>query len=241
MLTSIALELRRMTRDLAFLVFGVALPVVMYLLFTNVGGGDGDKGAHDTAAMIGMAAYGALGAALANGTGVAEDRGRGWLRQLRITPLTPLEVVGARAVTGSLVVLPSIVAVLGAGFLVNGVRMPVLRALALVAVLWLGTLPFTLLGLGNGYRLSAQSTGMVNTAASMGLSIIGGLWIPLSAFPDWFGSIAEWTPTNRFAQLGWDVSEGSLPALGAVAVLAGWFALFGAYAAAAYRKSTHSR
>jgi ABC-2 type transport system permease protein len=241
MLTSIALELRRTTRDMAFLAFGVALPVVMYLLFTNVGGGDGDQGARDTAAMIGMAAYGALGAALANGTGVAEDRGRGWLRQLRITPLTPLEVVGARAVTGSLVVLPSIVAVLGAGFLVNGVRMPVLRALALVVVLWLGTLPFTLLGLGNGYRLSAQSTGMVNTAASMGLSIIGGLWIPLSAFPHWFGSIAEWTPTNRFAQLGWDVSEGALPAIGAVAVLAGWFAVFGAYAASAYRKSTHSR
>ena len=42
-----------------------------------------------TASMVGMAAYGALGSALSTGGGVAEDKTLGWLRQLRVTPLTP--------------------------------------------------------------------------------------------------------------------------------------------------------
>lgn len=63
------------------------------------------------------------GAAFNNGTGVAEDAAAGWLRQLLVTPLTPAQVVIARAVVGMLVVLPAVLVVLAAGAIFHGAQL----------------------------------------------------------------------------------------------------------------------
>ncbi len=124
MIAYLMLEVRRTLRDSGFVIFGVGMLVAMYLLFSNLVLDGGDQQARTTAPlMVGMAAYGALGSALSVGTGLAEDRSLGWLRQLRLTPLAPSRVVAARALTGSVVVLPAIVAVLLAGRLVNHVAL----------------------------------------------------------------------------------------------------------------------
>ncbi|MEU8786086.1 ABC transporter permease [Streptomyces sp. NPDC048637] len=241
MLDYLRLEVRRTLRDRGFVLFGIGMPVLMYLLMTNIGGGPGGADPEwKITSMVGMAAYGALGAAIGTGTGVAEDKQLGWLRQLRITPLSPLRVVVGRGLTGSVTVLPALASVLLVGALVNGVRMPAWQWAALAGLLWIGTAPFTLLGLGNGYRLSAQSTGVVNTGCMLLLSIIGGLWFPAELFPGWLRSLSLWTPGNRFAELGRSVTDGSAPGLGSVAVLAFWLALFGGYAVYAYRRAART-
>ncbi|MGW8351120.1 ABC transporter permease [Streptomyces wedmorensis] len=233
----VRLEVRRTLRDPGFAISTVGVPVMMYLLFTNLGA---DDSAYKTSAMVGMAAYGALGAALSVGTGVAEDKSTGWLRQLRITPMTPRQVVTGRALTGTVVVLPAIAGVLLAGGLANGVRMDAWQWPAVALTLWLGSLPFTLLGIGNGYRLTAQTTGVVNVACNLGLAVVGGLWFPVALFPDWLRALSEATPTHRFAELGVAVTDGTAPAATALAVIAGWAALFGAYAAVSYRRSART-
>ncbi|MFD9204714.1 ABC transporter permease [Streptomyces sioyaensis] len=241
MLDYVRLEVRRTLRDRGFVVFGIGMPVVMYVLMTNIGVGAGGAAMEwKIASMVGMAAYGALGAAIGSGTGVAEDKQLGWLRQLRITPLSPVRVVVGRGLTASVTVLPAIAAVLLVGALVNGVRMPVWQWAALAGVLWLGTAPFTLLGLGNGYRLSAQSTGVVNTGCMVLLSIVGGLWFPAELFPGWLRALSSWTPGNRFAELGRSVTQGGAPGPGTVAVLALWLAVFGGYAVYAYRRAART-
>ncbi|MFJ5288682.1 MULTISPECIES: ABC transporter permease [unclassified Streptomyces] len=240
MLEYVKLEVRRTLRDAGFVIFGIGMPVVMYLLFTNLGPSSPDSAAWRVTSMVGMAAYGALGAALGVGTGVASDKTIGWLRQLRVTPLPPSQVVLGRAVSGSVTVLPGIVAVLLAGALVNGVRLDAWQWAVLTLLLWVGALPFTLLGIGNGYRLTAQTTGVVNVACLMGLAIVGGLWFPVDAFPGWLRSVARYTPTNRFADLGWSTTQGSAPALGTVAVLAAWLLAFGTYAVISYRRSART-
>jgi ABC-2 type transport system permease protein len=143
------LEVRRTLRDVGFVIGGVAMPLLMYLLFTHLGAVDDTW---KTGSMVGMAGYGAVGSALNTGGGVAEDRAIGWLRQLRVTPMTPRQVVIGRTLTGSVTVLPAILAVLAAGGLINGVRLAAWQWAAIAALLWLGSVPFTLLGLGNGYR-----------------------------------------------------------------------------------------
>ncbi|MFI6348750.1 ABC transporter permease [Streptomyces sp. NPDC050560] len=237
MIDYLRLEVRRTLRDPSFVVFSIAMPVLMYLLFTNVGAVDGEW---KTASMVGMAAYGALGSALNTGSGVAEDKTLGWLRQLRITPMKPREAVLGRALTGGVTVLPAIAAVLAAGGVVNGVRLAAWQWVLVAVLLWLGALPFTLLGMGNGYRLTAQATGMVAVACNLGLSIVGGLWFPVEAFPRWLRSVSSLTPSNRFAELGRSVTDGGPPALGAVLVLLCWLLLFGGYAAASYRRSART-
>lgn len=242
MIEYVRLEVRRTLRDTGFVIVGVATPLMMYLLFTNLGTGDNSQDKMDYArfSMIGMAAYGALGAALAVGPGVAEDKARGWLRQLRVTPLTPLQVVLGRALTAGVTVLPAIVTVFTAGALVNGVRLAVWQWAAAAALMWLGTIPFTLLGLGNGYGLTAQTTGVVSMVSMMGLSVIGGLWIPVDVFPRWLAAVSRWTPTNRFGDLGWSVLDHHAPGLGTVGVLGLWLALFAGYAVFSYRRSART-
>ncbi|MEV7325828.1 ABC transporter permease [Streptomyces sp. NPDC093970] len=234
MLDYLRLEVRRTLRDVGFVIGGIAMPVMMYLLFTNLGG---DDGGYRTQAMVGMAAYGAVGSALNTGGGVAEDRASGWLRQLRVTPMTPRQVVLGRALTGSVTVLPTIVAVLAAGGLVNGVRLAAWQWAGIALLLWLGSVPFTLLGLANGYGLTAQTTGVANMACNLGLAVIGGLWFPISLFPHWLRAVSAYTPTSRFAELGTSVADGHAPALGAVTVLTVWLLAFGSYAVMAYRRT----
>ncbi|MFJ7066942.1 ABC transporter permease [Streptomyces sp. NPDC101115] len=234
----VRLEVRRTLRDAGFAISSVGVPVMMYLLFTNLGGQN--SAGFKTSAMVGMAAYGALGAALSLGTGVAEDKSSGWLRQLRITPMTPRQVVTGRALTGTVVVLPAIAAVLLAGGLANGVRLGAWQWAVVALSLWAGSLPFTLLGLGNGYRLSAQTTGVVNVACNLGLAVVGGLWFPVDLFPKWLATLSSYTPTNRFSELGRAVAEGTAPGVAALTVLAAWTALFGAYAAVSYRRSARA-
>ncbi|MEU1593497.1 ABC transporter permease [Streptomyces sp. NPDC005708] len=228
------LEVRRTLRDVGFVIGGIAMPVMMYLLFTNLGGADNDW---KTASMVGMAAYGAVGSALNTGGGVAEDRAIGWLRQLRVTPMPPRQVVAGRALTGSVTVLPAIVAVLLAGGLFNGVRLAAWQWAAIALLLWLGSVPFTLLGLGNGYRLTAQTTGVANMMCNLGLAVLGGLWFPIALFPGWLRSVSAYTPTHRFAEIGISVAEGHAPALGAVVVLTAWLLAFGSYAVLSYRRN----
>ncbi len=237
MLDYLRLEVRRTLRDVGFVVGGIAMPVLMYLLFTNLGT---NGGSWKTAAMVGMAGYGAVGSALNTGGGVAEDRAVGWLRQLRVTPMTPRQVVVGRALTGSVTVLPAIVAVLAAGGLVNGVRLAAWQWAAIALLLWLGSIPFTLLGLGNGYRLTGQTTGVANMACNLGLAVLGGLWFPVALFPGWLRALSEYTPTYRFAQLGTSVADGHAPAPGAVAVLCLWLLAFGSYAVMSYRRSART-
>lgn len=235
----IVLEIRRTLRDSSFLIFGTGMPVMMYLLFTNIGGGT-DVDGWKTASMVGMAAYGALGSAMSIGTGVASDKTLGWLEQLRVTPLSPSQAVVGRALSGSVTVLPTIFTVLLAGGLVNGVRLDAWQWIALVVLLWIGALPFTMLGLGNGYRLTPQGTGVVNVACLMGFGIVGGLWFPLELLPGWLRSIGRFTPANRFADLGWATTEGHAPGVGTVAVLGAWLLLFGTYAVISYRRSART-
>jgi ABC-2 type transport system permease protein len=112
---------------------------------------------------------------------------------------------------------------------------------ALIALLlWLGSIPFTLLGLGNGYRLTAQSTGVTNMICNLGLAVLGGLWFPVSLFPGWLRSVSAYTPTHRFAELGTSVAEGHAPALGAILVLSAWVLAFGSYAVLSYRRTART-
>lgn len=233
----VRLELTRTFRDGGYVIFAVVMPVVMYLIFTNLGLAPGDR--HDAAiyTMVGMAAYGALGGAFNNGSGIAEDRATGWLRQLRLTPLTPAQVVTGKVLTGVVGVVPSIAAVLLAGVLVNHVALPPQRWLAIVVLLWAGTVPFSLLGLGNGYRLSGQTAAVANVATMLTLSIVGGLWIPAETFPSWLRAIAEWTPSNSYAGLSWRIAFGDAPTLRQAATLVTWLLAFAVYAVYGYRRA----
>ncbi|MER5649787.1 ABC transporter permease [Streptosporangium sp. NPDC002524] len=237
MLGYIRLEVTRTLRDPAYVIMGFAMPVTMYLLFTNLGVTGDDRVMAALYVMVNMAAFGAIGSAFNNGGGIAEDRSAGWLRQLRIVPLAPVRVVAGKAATGMLVVLPVIIGVSLAAALLNGVRMEAWQWISIVLLLWAGSLPFTLLGLAFGYLFSGQTASVLNIAANMSMAIIGGLWLPTEAFPSWLRAVAEWTPSFGYADLSRKVAFGEAPGVATALTLTGWLVAFGILAVYGYRRS----
>ena len=71
-----------------------------------------------------------------------------------------------------------------------------------------------------------------------GLSMLGGLWMPTTTFPQWLQDIAKWLPTHAYAALGRSIEQSQSPHLQDVAILAVFFVLFTGGAAWLYRKDT---
>jgi ABC-2 type transport system permease protein len=236
-------ELRRLIREPRLFIFTVLMPVISYVVFTGVGDVNGriEGVAAAAALMIGMAGYGAIIGVLSVGVGVSTERTQGWLRQLRLTPLRPVQVVGVKGFLATLTAIPSVITVGVAGRLEHHVALPVGHWVAIVLVMWLGTIPFALLGLAIGYAVSPQLAQPASFLTFFSLSVLGGLLVPVEVFPTALRHLAHALPSNRYAELGWRAAAGQLPTGTGAAVLAGWTLLFAVLAATAYRRSAATR
>jgi ABC-2 type transport system permease protein len=240
MLSYMKFEARRLRREPRLVIVTLVLPVLIYLISSN---NAGRLGGVDVATylMVSMAAYGALVGVLGIGIGVSQERASGWLRQLRITPLSPAKVVAAKALLGSLLSIPTVIVVGVTAVATKGVSLSVAQWAGLVGALWLGSLPFAALGLALGFWLPPQLTQPVSMLGVFGLSFLGGLFWPVEAMPATMARIATWLPSNRYGELGWSVAAAHAPSARGVTILVGWALLFGALAAVTYRRSAAKR
>ncbi|MEV4813079.1 ABC transporter permease [Micromonospora avicenniae] len=236
-------ELRRLARDPRLTLFSVLGPVVTYLIFSGLaGGGDQLEGVNAAAAlMVGLAGYGAVAGVLSVGSLVSQERAAGWLSQLRVTPLPPWQAVAAKALVCTLSGVPSVIAVGITGRLQHHVELSAGRWITLLLLMWAGTVPFALLGLAIGYGLAPQLAQPVNFLAFLGLSVLGGLLVPVTYFPDVLRHLGHALPTYRYAELGWRSVAGLAPTPSGLGVLTVWTVLFAVLAAWAYRRSTAPR
>ena len=80
------------------------------------------------------------------------------------------------------------------------------------------------------------------TLSYLAMSILGGLWAPVSTFPDSLATIARIMPTYHLANLGWTALDGRAPDPIDAIVLAGYAAAAFALVAWRYRSSEqHAR
>ncbi|WP_326823755.1 ABC transporter permease [Streptosporangium sp. NBC_01756] len=233
-------EIRRALRDSKFLVFAVALPVGLFLLLTNVFG-VATRHAAVPYVMGSLAAFGAFKAALDTGARTAVERGAGWQRQLRLTPLTGAGYLAAKASVAMLVALPPVAGVSLVAALVSGVELPVTGWLQAVLGIWAGTVPFALLGLLIGQVASAQGVQTYQGGILLLLSFVGGLFIPVSDFPGALASVAELLPSYWLAEIGHGAATGGGRLGQAVAVLALYTLALGGAVVARYRRDSARR
>ncbi|MFC7375718.1 ABC transporter permease [Brachybacterium sp. GCM10030267] len=216
-----ALHTTRMTvSNVIFMVFTIALPVGMYLLFSMMLG-DMDGGQARGMVMINMAAYGGLGAAVTAGTQIQEDQRNGFLRQLIVAGLSPRSFLVGSVMAASAVIVPALIAV-GLVGAVTGVETAVGPLLATLAVLWLGLLPTILIGLVLGMVLKGGAAMAGGVVTMMAMAIFGGLWMPLEMFPQWMQDFGRALPTYWISSLGeWTLYGGDLPVTGLL-VIGAW-------------------
>ncbi|GAA4528442.1 ABC transporter permease [Brachybacterium paraconglomeratum] len=231
-----ALHTTRMTvTNVMFMLFTIAMPVGMYLLFGMMFG-DQTGGEARGMIMVNMAAYGGLGAAVTAGTQIQEDQRTGFLRQLIVAGLSPRSFLAGSVMAASAVILPALIAV-GLVGIATGVDVSPGSFLATLAVLWLGLLPTILIGIVLGMVLKGGTAMAGGVITMMAMAIFGGLWMPLEMFPSWMQSVGHAIPTFWISQLGqWSMYGGELPLAG-LAVIGAWTLVLGALCALSLRRA----
>jgi ABC-2 type transport system permease protein len=221
--------------NVMFMVFTIAMPVGMYLLFGMM---FGDQGGGDARGMImvNMAAYGGLGAAVTAGTQIQEDQRNGFLRQLVVAGLSPRSFLLGSVMAASAVIVPALGAV-GLAGIATGVDAGPTTFLATIAVLWLGLLPTILIGIVLGMVLKGGTAMAGGVITMMAMAIFGGLWMPLETFPAWMQDVGQVMPTFWISQLGrWSLQGGELPVTGLL-VIGVWTLVLGVLCALSLRRA----
>lgn len=226
-------------RNARFVIFTAALPVVMFLLFNGLYGDQTSSSGISTGAylMVSMGCYGAVGASLNAGTRVAVERQTGWNRQLRLTALSPQGYMIAKAAVSVLVALPALVLVFVVGGVVGDVDLSIGTWVLTAVTIWISIIPFAMLGLVIGFLGTSDTIQPLSMLIYIGLSILGGLWVPLENFPAVMTTIAKVLPTYWVAENGRAIVAGTGIGLTGIAVLLAWTIGLGAIGAVAYRRS----
>ena len=231
-------EVNRLRRNRRYLLFTIALPVILYLII----GKQGSKAyGVDFAAyyMVAMATFGAFAGALnGNSIRIAEERKVGWIRQLRLTPLPANAYVIAKILTSMVISVPTIVIVLLLGRFYGGVHLDALWQWFVIAVIvWLGSTIFAALAVAIGYRFAPDQVQPITFLVYFTFTILGGIWFPLSGV---LQNIGKATPTYEAVKISTDVIGNVTVPYGLVIGLVAWLLLFAALATLSVRSMTES-
>ncbi|HTT29343.1 MAG TPA: ABC transporter permease [Solirubrobacteraceae bacterium] len=231
-------ELLRSFRNWRFIVFSLAYPVVLYFVVTGP-----QRHAHfDGVAfplyfMAGMAAVGTMIAVISSGARIAADRSVGWTRQLRITPLTPGDYLGAKVVCGFLMALLAIALVSLSGTAL-GVRLSAGEWLTMIGLMVVGLVPIAVLGVLLGHVVTPDSLAPAVGGTIMLLALLGGAYGFLVATSGAVFDLIKALPSYWLVQAGKTALGGSgWPAEGWI-VIAAWTAVLAPLAVLAYQRDT---
>ncbi len=233
-------EVLQRLRVPGFVIPTIIFPMMFFAFFglPNLGRSVGgvDVGAY---MMASYGAYAVMSVALISfGVSISAERGLGWNKLLRATPLDPFVFFTAKVLMALAIGFLALVLLFAFAVLYGHVSMPPLFWLRLIALLMAGMVPFVALGLAIGYVASPSAAAPIANLISLPLSFASGLFVPLQMLPPGVQHVAPYLPSYHVAQLGWTLlgagdGKGYAPHLG-------WIAAYGVafmtFAILAYRR-----
>lgn len=236
--TYLRYELLRSVRNWRFILFSLAYPVVLYFVVTSPQRhATFDGVAFPLYFMAGMAAVGTMIAVISTGARISVDRSGGWTRQLRLTPLTAGDYLGARAACGFVMALLVIVLVSLSGTAL-GVDLSAGAWLTMVGLMLVGLIPLTVLGILLGHLVTPESLAPAAGGTVMLLALLGGAYGFLVAKSGAVFDVIRALPSYWLVQAGKTaLAGGSWPAQGWI-VIATWTAVLVPLAVFVYKRDT---
>lgn len=203
MIAQAGFELRLLLRNGEQLLLTVIIPVALLLGITLIAAVPmaAPPGAGRVAeALGGVLAVAIIASAFTSlAISVGFDRRSGALLMLATTPLSRTEILGARALAATaMVVVQGLVLVCVA--LALGWK-PTPASAALVPVAVVGTAAFAALGFALGGAVRAEATLAIANAAFLALVAIGGTTFPADALPSPLGTLVSALPSSGLADL----------------------------------------
>ena len=209
-------------RNVRFIVFIAGFPVLLYLIYAKQNGTS--EGLTVAALLlVSMAVWSGMGSAMfATGPQLARERQSGWMRQLRVSPISAPRWFGAKLVQGLLLIIPGFALLLALGFGYGHVHLAAARVGVLAAVLVLGLIPFCVLGLVIGLIFDGQTAQMAQMLTMILLAFLGGIFIPWHTLPHVMQDIGQVLPSYHLVQLGWNAAAGRALRVSDMLVRAAW-------------------
>ena len=236
--TYLRYELLRNVRNWRFILFSLAYPVVLYFVVTSPQRhATFDGVAFPLYFMAGMAAVGTMIAVISTGARISIERSVGWTRQLRLTPLTSAEHLGARVVCGFLMALLVIVLVSLSGTAL-GVSLSAGAWLTMIGLMLVGLIPLTILGILLGHLVTPDSLAPAAGGTVMLLAVLGGAYGFLVAQSGPVFDVIKALPSYWLVQAGKTALAGGGWPAEAWIVIAVWTAVLIPLAAFVYRRDT---
>lgn len=205
-------ESLRLVRSPFFLLFSVLMPLSFYTLFTLLNGADTEIGSVTWAAysLMSMTAFSLIGTAAGQlGIRLTYERKDGLLKLIKLTPLSTGAWVSAKLVSHMIVHLFIILVMFAVSAIAFGTEMSAARWIACGMWLLGGSLPFMALGILLGTIKNTDVVTAVSNLVYMGISVAGGLWMPIGTFPSWLQSVGEWLPSHAYANAAWRLLAGN--------------------------------
>ena len=243
--------LRSLSRNPRALVFTIAFPIVLLLLFASIfakggtattrfGGSEIDTDAYFTAGIIAYAIMMACFSSLA--ITLTTERESGQLKRFRGTPVPAWTFIVARIVRSIVLVAAMTVALLLLARLAFGVHVSRAGLAELVVFIVLGTAAMCALGIAiTTFTTTVDSASTIAPFSTVILSFVSGVFIPTDQLPDSLVQLGKVFPLAHLAsglQAGFDSGPVHLSGEN-VAVLALWGGVGILVAARSFRWEPH--
>lgn len=189
-----------------FLIGVVAIPVMLFMMFglPNARVTFPDGTTLGALMMASFSAYGLLSLVIFSfGVDIANERGRGWLRLVRATPMPGWTYFAGKLAMSLLFASLILLVLFAVAVLFGGVRLSALRWLTIFGTLLVGGLSLSTLGFALGYLARPRAASTLGNLIHLPLAFASGFFFPLGQLPEFLRTLAPYLPTYHFGQLVW--------------------------------------
>lgn len=188
-------------RQLIYYLLSVGMPTAFYLFFSGMyQDTPGGPANFMRDYLISMTGFSMMSTAIFSFPAVLHtDKMNNWQKILRHSPVNMVEYYLSKITSMLVDYLVSILVVFTVGHFVRGVDMPLVKWVGAAILLILGSIAFVALGLTLTLLPTSQLMSVVGNLLYLGLAVLGGLWMPVSLFPDWMQAIGKRLPSYHFS------------------------------------------
>lgn len=190
-----------MLRQPMYVVSTVIFPAMFFWFF-------GVPNATDKARALLMmgsfASFGVLGVLLFQfAVEIAQEKNTSWSAYLRVLPVATWVPLTSRILSGLFFAALSVIGVIFVAHLSTPLAWSDVPAFEFFTTLFLGAIPFGLIGMTVGLSCKPSSAVPVANLIYLPLSFAGGLWMPPEALPKVIQGISKYLPTRHYGECVW--------------------------------------